>query len=260
MLVIPTTRTLSGLLIASRTTTAMPPTPPFAPISRETVSSQIRNQLLERISIGELAPGAKMPSERELSEKFEVARTSVREAMQGLVSMRVVERRGNRSYVAERLPGVVVEPSGDGKSFVAELFETRRLLEVPLFEMAAERASDAERAHIAVVAGRFEPSLDIGEFRRLDREFHTTIAAACGNPLLIELYGKVLDQLFRSFEFFTLLSAESNQAEVAQIIAESCEAHSRIAAAFSARDAQGVRLAAETHLDVVKQSMVDDLD
>jgi GntR family transcriptional repressor for pyruvate dehydrogenase complex len=180
--------------------------------------------------------------------------------MQGLVSMRVVERRGNRSYVAEHLPGVVVEPTGDGKSFVAELFETRRVLEVPLFEMAAERASDEERARIAAVAERFESSLDIREFRRLDREFHTTVAAACGNPLLIELYGKVLDQLFRSVEFFTLLSAESNQAEVARIIADSCEAHGHIAAAFSARDTEAVRSAAETHLDAVEQSMVDDLD
>jgi GntR family transcriptional repressor for pyruvate dehydrogenase complex len=238
----------------------MPDTHPFAPISRETVSSQIRNQLLDRITTGELAPGAKMPSERDLSERFDVARTSVREAMQGLLSMRVVERRGNRSYVAEHLPEVVVEQSGDGKSFVAELFETRRVLEVPIFQLAAERATDAERARIAVVAARFDAPLDIGDFRRLDREFHTTIAAACGNPLLIELYGKVLDQLFRSVEFFTLLSAESNQSEVARIVAESSEAHRRIAAAFSARDTDGVRTAAERHLDAVEHSMVDDLD
>lgn len=238
----------------------MTDTHPFTPISRETVSSQIRNQLLDRITTGELAPGSKMPSERDLSERFEVARTSVREAIQGLLSMGVVERRGNRSYVAEHLPDVVVEPSGDGKSFVAELFETRRVLELPVFEMAAARATDDERERVAVLATRFERSLDIGEFRRLDREFHTTIAAACGNPLLIELYGKVLDRLFRSVEFFTLLSAESNQPEVARIIAESSDAHRRIAAAFSAHDAAGVRSAAEAHLDAVEHSIVADLD
>ncbi len=238
----------------------MSQTQPFAPISRETVSSQIRGQLLERITTGELGPGARMPSERDLSERFDVARTSVREAMQGLVSMGVVERRGNRSYVAERLPDVVVEPSGDGKSFVAELFETRRVLELPVFEMAAARASEDERARISAVADRFHASLDISEFRRLDREFHTSIAAACGNPLLIELYGKVLDQLFRSIEFFTLLSAESNQSEVARIIADSTEAHRKIADAFVARDVAAVRASVQSHLDSVEQSMVDDLD
>ena len=238
----------------------MPDTAPFTPISRETVSSQIRNQLLERISTGELAPGDRMPSERELSDRFEVARTSVREAMQGLVSMRVVERRGNRAYVAEHLPEVVVEPTGDGKSFVAELFETRRVLEVPLFAMAAERATDEERARIVALAARFEPTLEIGEFRRLDREFHTTIAAACANPLLIELYGKVLDRLFHSVEFFTLLSAETNQSEVARIIAQSCDAHREIASGFLHRDVAAVHAAAESHLDVVEHSMVDDLE
>ncbi len=202
-----------------------------------------------------------MPSERDLSERFCVARTSVREALQGLASLGVVERRGNRSYVAEHLPEVVVAPdgNGDGKSFVAELFETRRVLEVPLFEMAAVRASDEDRERVAALAARFNGSLDIGKFRRLDREFHTTIAASCDNPLLIELYGKVLDRLFRSVEFFTLLSSEANQAEVARIVADSSDGHQAISAAFVAGDAAAMRSAAESHLDQVEHSMIDRL-
>lgn len=202
-----------------------------------------------------------MPSERDLSERFRVARTSVREAMQGLASLGVVERRGNRSYVAEHLPEVVVAPggTGNGKSFVAELFETRRVLEVPLFEKAAVRATDEDRERVAALAARFNGSLEIGKFRRLDREFHTTIAAGCDNPLLIELYGKVLDRLFRSVEFFTLLSSEANQTEVAQIIADSSDGHHAIAAAFVAGDAAAMRLAAESHLDQVEHSMIDKL-
>ena len=202
-----------------------------------------------------------MPSERDLSERFRVARTSVREAMQGLASLGVVERRGNRSYVAEHLPEVVVAPNGDrnGKSFVAELFETRRVLEVPLFVMAAERADEVDRERVAALAARFNGSLDIGTFRRLDREFHTTIAASCDNPLLIELYGKVLDRLFRSVEFFTLLSSEANQTEVAQIIADSSDGHHAISAAFAAGDPAAMRQAAESHLDLVEQSMINKL-
>ena len=98
---------------------------PFEPISRDTVSSQIRAQLQRRILTGDLAPGSRMPSERDLSEQFGVARTSIREAMQGLVSLGVIERRNNRSYVAEHLPDVIVDKGDDRKSFVAELFETR---------------------------------------------------------------------------------------------------------------------------------------
>lgn len=236
-----------------------PSKPDFAPISRETVSSQVRSQLLHRITTGELAPGAMMPSERDLSEGFQVARTSVREAMQGLVSIGAVERRGNRSYVAERLPDVVVVDEGDRNSFVAELFETRRVLEVPMFALACERADQPARDAVMDLARRFDESLDISKFRQLDREFHTTIAAHCGNPLLIELYGKVLDQLFRSSEFDVMLQSESNAAEVKQIITAASEAHRAIGLAFAAGEAGDVRRLTEHHLDSVEHAIVDDL-
>ncbi len=233
--------------------------PTFEPISRETVSGQIRFQLLHRMTTGELAPGSQMPSERALSEQFAVARTSVREAMQGLVSMGVVERRGNRSYVAEHLPDVRVEQRDAHTSFVADLFETRRVLEVPIFEMAAARADDDARAAVADLARRFDEDLELDAFRRLDREFHTTIAAACDNPLLIELYGKVLDQLFRSHEFDSLLRAEQNKDEVRRIVAASSAAHRAIAKAFVAGDAEACRTESIHHLDDVEHSMVTDL-
>ncbi len=237
----------------------MTDSPTFEPISRETVSGQIRLQLLHRMTTGELAPGSQMPSERALSEQFAVARTSVREAMQGLVSMGAVERRGNRSYVAEHMPDIKVDQNSARESFVADLFETRRLLEAPIFELAASRADDKARAAVIDLARRFDEDMELDEFRRLDREFHTTIAASCGNPLLIELYGKVLDRLFRSHEFDSLLHAEQNRAEVQRIIAQSSAAHQTIAKAFAARDAEGCRVHSIGHLDEVEHSMLSDL-
>lgn len=234
--------------------------PRFKPISRETVSSQIRTQLLHRITTGDLAAGEVMPSERDLSEAFQVARTSVREAMQGLVSIGAVERRGNRSYVAERLPEFAVANGEDRTSFVAELFETRRVLEVPMFALACERADEVSREAVMSLARRFDESLQIAQFRRLDREFHTTIASFCGNPLLIELYGKVLDQLFRSSEFDRMLESEENQDEVQQIVDASCDHHRAIGLAFAAGDAEDVRRLSEYHLDSVENAIVAELN
>ena len=231
----------------------------FDPISRETVSAQIRSQLLERIKTGDLAPGTRMPSERDLSDQFHVARTSVREAMQGLLSLGVVERRGNRSFVAEYLPDVVVNRDHNNKSFVAELFETRRVLEVPVFELAAARATEEARATVKTLSAQFSSALAITEFRKLDRAFHTTIASSCDNPLLLELYGKVLDQLFRSQEFDALLGSEKNRASVEAIIAASSADHVAIADAFVASDPAAMRRATEAHLNAVEQSMLDDL-
>jgi GntR family transcriptional regulator, transcriptional repressor for pyruvate dehydrogenase complex len=231
----------------------------FDPISRQTVSAQIREQLLRRITTGELGPGARVPSERELSEQFEVARTSVREAIQGLLSLGYIERRGNRTWVAEHLPEVAVRGGDDEKVFVRQLFETRRLLEVPIFALAAERSDDDDHAMVAALLARFDEPLSLGEFRHLDREFHTVIASTCGNPLLIELYGKVLDQLFRSSEFETLLGDERNSTVVARIVADAIDGHRAIFDAFAANDPVAMECAVVGHLDTIEHSMIDEL-
>lgn len=231
----------------------------FDPISRQTVSAQIREQLLRRITTGELGPGARVPSERELSDQFQVARTSVREAIQGLLSLGFIERRGNRTWVAEHLPDVSVRAGDDEKIFVRQLFETRRLLEVPIFSLAAERSDDDDHAAVTTLLARFDEPLSLAEFRQLDREFHTLIASACGNPLLIELYGKVLDQLFRSAEFDALLGDERNVTVVQRIVADAIDGHRAIAAAFVENDASAMACAVAGHLDAVEHSMIDEL-
>ena len=158
----------------------------FAPVTRRTISSEIRAQLLEAIRTGELQPGSPVPAERQLCEQFGVARTSVREAIQGLTASGYLERRGNRPVVAERMPEIRL--TGDSttvderKALVRQLFEVRRTIEPAMSELAARRATDEERADIAALAARSTGQLD--EFRTIDRAFHTSISRACGNPLL----------------------------------------------------------------------------
>ncbi len=237
----------------------MNPNLSFEPISRETVSSQIRGQLLRLIATGELAPGTKMPSERTLSEQFGVARTSVREAMQGLVSIGVVERRGNRSYVGEHLPEIDINGLDQRKGFVRELFETRRVLEPAIFALAAMRAQESTRVRVRELAAEFDATMEVEAFRQLDREFHTTIASACGNPLLIELYNKVLDRLFRSDGFASLLSDDLNQSEVREIVSTSVAAHHQLAEAFAQADSGAMTTAATDHVCSVEQRMLANL-
>jgi len=231
----------------------------FDPITRETVSAQIRDQLLERIVAGTMEPGARVPSERALSEQFQVARTSVREAMQGLISLGVIERRGNRSYVAERLPDVTFDPVDDRKEFVRQLFETRRLLELPIIELAAERADDEARAAVRALADRFDAEMDLAEFRRLDHEFHALIARACGNPLLVEVYNKVLARLFRSEGIESLLSDDANRDEVRRIVTHASQQHAALAAAVAAGDVAAASCEGNRHLEAVERGMIDRL-
>ncbi len=231
----------------------------FAPITRETLSAQIRDRLLERITSGALEPGARVPSERSLSEQFGVARTSVREAMQGLLSLGVVVRRGNRSYVAERLPDVSFDEIDDRKQFVQQLFETRRLLEVPMIELAAIRASDAERREISELAEGFSADMTLGAFRELDRQFHTALSSACGNPLLVEVYGKVMARLFRSEGLESLLSDEANRDEVDKIVGDAADQHGRLAAAVASGNVEQAAAEGVAHLQAVERSLIDRL-
>jgi GntR family transcriptional repressor for pyruvate dehydrogenase complex len=171
----------------------------------------------------------------------------------------VIERKGNRSYVTERLPDVVVTTSDARKSFVRELFETRRVLEVPIIELAAERASDAERSAIGTLAGRFQAGMELREFRRLDRLFHAAIAGASRNQLLVEIHAKVLARLFGSPEVDELLSSRRNRREVRGIVEESVGHHQGIAAAIVAGDPARAADAGSTHLRAVERRMLDRL-
>lgn len=231
----------------------------FDPVIRETLSAQIRDQLLERIMNGTLEPGARVPSERDLSEQFQVARTSVREAMQGLLSLGVLERRGNRSYVVERLPDVSFDAVDDRKEFVRQLFETRRLLELPIIELATQRASDEQRAEIRSIADRFDDEMELQEFRELDRMFHSVIAQACGNPLLVEVYYKVLARLFRSDGIESLLSDAANRAEVRHIVTNSTRQHAALATAVAAGDVPTALVEGTAHLASVERGLIDRL-
>jgi GntR family transcriptional repressor for pyruvate dehydrogenase complex len=234
---------------------------PFAPVKRRTVSSEIRAQLLEAIRTGELQPGSPVPAERQLCEQFGVARTSVREAIQGLTASGYLERRGNRPVVAERLPEIRLKGDtatlDERKLLVRQLFEVRRTIEPAMSELAARRATTEERSDIAELAARSTNQLD--DFRTIDRAFHTAISRACGNPLLQEVYGKTLGALFDSNELASLLYAEINRHEVSGIIASSTAAHRAIAEALVAGRRKATITAVQAHLDDVERRMIDRL-
>lgn len=227
----------------------------FEPITRRTLAEGVRESLLRGIKSGDLAPGSQLLSERLLCEQFAVARTSVREAIQGLVTLGLIERRGNRSYVVERLPGVSNEIDHRKRS-VIEIFEVRRVVEIPMAELAACRATDEERGEIERIGKGFSSRMALENFRRLDYQFHKAVAQACGNPALAELYNKVLESLFRSTDFDSLLSASQNSKVVRQVIRDSANAHREIAASIVASNIEGVRKATETHLNQVEALMV----
>jgi GntR family transcriptional repressor for pyruvate dehydrogenase complex len=228
----------------------------FHPVSRQTVSSEVRQRIADAIESGKFAPGEPLPAERILCQEFGVARPSVREAIQGLVIAGYVERRGNRSVVAERLPDVNFT-GDDRKALVRQLFEVRQVIEPAIVEMATRRATDEQRADIAEIAATTTRHLE--EFRDLDHQFHLTLARSCGNPLLHEVHTKALASLFGSGDFSSLLYAEVNRSEVNELISSSLAAHRAIAEAVVRGHTRKAVAAVVAHLDDVERRMVERL-
>jgi GntR family transcriptional repressor for pyruvate dehydrogenase complex len=230
--------------------------PRFDPIERKTVSAEIRNAIAASIHRREFLPGSQLPPERVLTQQFGVGRTSVREAIQSLVTLGLVEKRNNRTYVVEHLPSIMLDGGDRRKQRVRELFEVRQAVEIPIARLAACRATDEQRREIARIAGEFRDNMSLEEFRRLDRVFHWAVARGCGNATLAELYGKVLESLFDSAEFAELLSARSNRRVVREVIQSSSRAHRAIAESIQRSDWQAVMEAAEGHLADVESQMI----
>ncbi len=136
------------------------------------------------------------------------------------------------------------------------MFETRRLLEVQLAEYAATRATPAQRDEVVAVAAAIDRVTDLEALRPLDRAFHAAIANAAGNALLAELHAKVLDAVFASPPFDTMLRQAAGSGDEAQILATSARSHAAIAAAVAAGDPGAAGAAARAHLDDVEARLL----
>lgn len=224
---------------------------PFEPFERVTVSERVRDEIYTRIVSGEIAPGTQLAAERVLAQQFSVARTSIREAIQGLVALGMIERRGNRSFVVEQVPGAELPNADGGRQSMRALLEARQILELALFELAASRATARERNETLDIARRPTPT-SVDEFVLLDREFHAGIAGACGNPVLLEVYGRVLETLAQAEVSSELVLGIEEGKDAAAAITRAADEHRAIAEAFVSRDVLGMLNAVEEHLGPIQ--------
>jgi GntR family transcriptional repressor for pyruvate dehydrogenase complex len=167
------------------------PTPFLRPVEGRRAFEEILFQLEDAILAGHLAAGDRLPPERELAQRFEVSRTSVREALRVLEALGIVRvRRG-----ADNGATLLEEPSNAlthllrfylalGHVSMASLLEFRTAHESWMAASAARRRSDAELAEAAEALERMESEDLTGrEFLEVDLAFHTALARASGNEL-----------------------------------------------------------------------------
>src|SRR5690606_21540795 len=140
-----------------------------------------------RLEDGSLAPGDRLPSERELAEQMHVSRPVVREAINMLVGQGLLEIRARRGVFVRAaatpdLGDPLANLIGDNLDRLLELLEVRRLLESQAAALAAEFATPRDLEDLQRLLAELEHAYrqqqpDEGA----DARFHGRIAQAAGN-------------------------------------------------------------------------------
>lgn len=205
-------------------------------MTRTRTSDRIHDALRDRIVTGELADGASLSIYR-IAEEYGVSRTPVRDAVLRLAQAGLV--------TIERNLGVTVH--GIGPREIAEIFDVRLLLEVPLAARAA-RLRTAEQADLlASESAALASSREREEFLRHDRDLHALLATIAGTPSVIP----ILEGLRARTEQRGLSTLERERT-FEQVHAE----HQAVVAAVVAGDDQAAGAAMRAHLEATGRLLV----
>jgi len=175
----------------------------FAPIERRKVYEQVSERLGAQIGTT-LHPGDTLPSERELAERYQVGRSSVREALRMLESRGLIKSRGSGAFVIAPRRNPFHEPlslvvAGEDVDRT-QLFEVRRMLEAEAAALASARRSLGDLDLMHEATDEMERSLHSAEeYVAADIRYHLVLAEATGNRLLLHLMQAIRERLTEMF-------------------------------------------------------------
>lgn len=164
----------------------------FKNIERKKLGDQVIHQLQEKISLGELKPGDKIPTETELMTLFGVGRSTVREAVRVLAKAGLLEvRQGDGTYVLDRTNNLEPLEHRLRRASILEVYEVRRALELEIAKLAARRRSEEDLLAMRESLAKRREARRVNDNRSYvdaDLLFHLAIAAASKNSVLTDLY------------------------------------------------------------------------
>lgn len=217
------------------------------------VAEQLRNLILE----GELSPGDRFPPEFELAEIFGVSRSTVREALRVLASRNLIHTtRGTAGgtfvshidleQVSDYLETSLGLMSDSDEITLANLLESREVLEVPAARLAAVRREEHHLEEMAMMLEREKRATQRGSRFRENRNFHGVVVEAAGNRLL----GVMTEPVFRVLQARLQDMGDDFWNEVH-------EDHAIIHRRIAEGDADGAEQAMREHLDKLAEAYRD---
>jgi GntR family transcriptional repressor for pyruvate dehydrogenase complex len=169
--------------------------PSLEPIRRTKAYVLAAEQIRARIIDGTWSVSDRLPSEKELGEQLGIGRGSVREALRILEALGWIQSRpGEGARVAERASARVMTPIADvvppQRVDLADLWETRKIIEPPAAYLAAERCEPTALDAIEDILNRMAALTHAGELvqaLRLNPDFHLAVGRASGNEVLARI-------------------------------------------------------------------------
>jgi len=178
----------------------------FEEVDRKPLYLQVAEQIREAILRGDLAPGARLPTERELGGTFGVSRASVREALRSLQAHGLISGAGRiapaRTVVRlgelDSLQEAIVHLLKLQRVPFADLVELRTAVEAAALRRAAERADDVTAGERLAEARRalermHASGVGVEDFHDADVAFHLALVGASGNQAMQLVMGAVRD-------------------------------------------------------------------
>ena len=220
---------------------------------RTSLTEEVTQHITNLIREGKVKPGEKLPSEREIVQQLSVSRSCVREALQALAMMRLIDiKPGRGAYVRSILPEQVIDPGvlsrliqGDS---LLELIETRRILEVEIAGLAAERRTEDDvRVLGRIIEAVRAEHITIDEIIGYDLEFHLQLAQSAHNTVLMKVYTSIFSLLTDSRSKVNLIPGARDKAWIF---------HGAIYDAVKAKDGVRARRVMHEHLEDVRKDVM----
>ncbi len=221
----------------------------------------IVDQIRECFLNGELQPGEKLPTERELASRFNVSRTSVREALRKLEIKGFIEiRQGSGSFIkatesytlGEELSTTVTKTD---KKLIYEMLELRQALEVECAFLAARRATseDLERIGNALkMMDRSKNDVELGI--QADLSFHINIVLASHNSIFLQLFQTLSEHMQD-----TIRTTRKQRLKDPERTQETIDEHKEIYLAIAAGDAEHAKQLMEKHITQIRRELTESL-
>jgi GntR family transcriptional repressor for pyruvate dehydrogenase complex len=170
------------------------------------IQKQILLNLKELINLKNLEPGDKLPSERMLSEKFNVSRSNLRQSLQTLEYFGIVKSiPQSGTFIADigvtALNGMIDDILGLPVPSFKDLVEARIFLELKGVKLAALRRTVDDLIHMENSLADYSEKVIRGEDAvQEDLLFHLAIARASGNPTINIFMLKITPEIITNFE------------------------------------------------------------